>query len=695
MKNKKIIWVISALILFATFLSYCSSLNNQFTNYDDTVHFLERRDIRALNVANLRNIFTTTINRTYIPLTTLSFAIEYHLFGYNEFVYHLDNLLLHLGVTILVLIFFINVGVPLKGAAFAALLFGIHPIHVESVAWVTERKDVLYSFFYMLALVCYLSYLRRGSNGKYLLVFVFSLLSMLSKPMALSFPLILILCDVFYGRKIKPKILLEKAPFFLMTFLVVWKTYSLHARMPAIEFSRSLLVWIWTFVFYPVKFLFPVSLVPIYVLPEPISLFNLSYSFALIVFITVIVVLIRLRNNKYFTFAFFFYFLSIFFLFRFDNMADINIVADRFMYLPSLGFCLLIGCLLGEGIKRLKASKKSVRSIGYAAIVFFFLTLSWKTFNQCNVWKDSLTLWNFVEGVYVNSNAEKSPQLAIVYNNKGQIYGEQDLNELAVEYFNKASKVAPHISKTYNNRGNIYFKEEKYKIALVDFNKALAIDPEYSEAFLNRGLTYSEIGKHDLAISDFNSALRINPNYSEAYNNRGNVFSGRKQFGLALEDYYKAIEIDPTYLDVYDNLGVVYLKQGENDRAALFFSKAIEFNPENVKAYINRGSIRIKEKKYDLALEDLCKAIKIDPRAENGYINRGYLYQMRGDMDLALLDYEKVLDNNSKHAKIFHNRAIIYLSKKNKVKALADIEKARSLGYAVDKDLIKMIKQIK
>ena len=514
--------VFALLAIFAiTFIAFSSILNNDFTNWDDDVFFTENPFVRSLD---FKHIFTNTIFFVYVPLTILSFAIEYHFFGCDSFICHLDNLFLHLAVTGLVFLFTSRLGLTIRVAAFSALLFGIHPMHVESVAWVSERKDVLYAFFYMLALCSYLQYLEDKKVRGYVLTIVFGVLSILAKPMALSLPLILFVCDWVKGRKFKRTVLLEKIPYFLYVVPIAWITYSLNARIPGESFLEGILIWIWTSTFYMWKFLFPIILIPLYSLPNPVSVSNFHYIFAICILFLLLICFVRYRRNRWLIFVGLFYFVSIFFLLRYDSH-DRVIVADRFMYLPSLGICIL-GGILWEKIM-ICTNKRGIvmrRFVSFCFIVFFF-ALCIKTYLQGKVWKNSLTLWSYVLH-HAADNTEK-------------------VNAVA-----------------YKARGGAYYKKRQYDLAMADLNKALEITPDNSsykaEVYCDRGIVYLKQGKNDLAFTDFSKAIDINPWFVEAYNNRGIAHMEMGLLNLALADLNKALEIDPHYIAAYNNRSYVY-----------------------------------------------------------------------------------------------------------------------------------------
>ncbi len=601
-----------AIILAITFFSYYPVLNNGFTNWDDDVHFIENVDVRSLAPENIKAIFSHTVEEVYIPLTILSFAVEYHFFKYRPIIYHLDNLLLHLIVTALIFIFALDLGLSLPAAFCGGLLFGIHPIHVESVAWMTERKDVLYAAFYMLALSSYLQYLN-GRKGFYWLSILCGILSVLSKPMALSLPLVFWICDWLRQRKLSKDVFLDKIPHFIYMIPIVWITYRLHVRVPGSgNILSSALTWIWSLTFYLKKFIAPFTLVPLYQLPKPVNLLNPHYFLAGITFIVIIFCLIRYRKNKWIIFAFLFYFISVFFLLRFDDLLDKSIVADRFMYLPSLGFCLL----LGVGVDVLLRKFAVKRMVIIISGVILFGLLSFKTFQQSQIWRDGFSLWNYV--------LTKDANNSIAYNNRGNIYNENGVYDLALADYQKALAINPNYAEAYNNRGALHFFEKSYQAAFDDFSKAIAIDPTYADAYSNRGNIYSQNGQFDLAIKEFDETIKLKPLLWKAYVNRGSIYKVQKKYPLALSDYNKALEISPNYVDGYYDRGEIYMSLNNYDAAINDFSRALQLAPKYSGAYLNRSIAYGLKRLYKESLLDALTA-----RALGDSVNETYIKELQ------------------------------------------------------------------
>ncbi len=429
-------------LVTTTVLIYWPSLFNGYLNWDDTTHYLENPYLHPLNFHNFLNIFSTDVNQTYIPLTELSFAIENFIFGYNPLVSHLINIFLHAGVTGLVFLCALAMGFTLPAAGLASLLFGIHPMHVESVTWVTGRKDVLYAFFYLFSLLWYLRWFHTGKQYYYTFSLLSGILSILAKPMALSLPLVLLVCDLYLKRKWSWRILWEKLPYFFYTIPIAGMTYFLNSRVVDFQWPQSVMTWFWCFIFYLRKFLFPGELNPLYSLPQPVAWTNVEYTIAMLLMIIAVGVWWKNRTNKIFNFAFLFYFGSIFFLLRLDNTADVHIVADRFMYLASFGICLLaadtaIKVYNRTAVKSL--SRKMAFMLGGSIIAMLILL----TVRQQFTWRDSVTLWSVV--------LNKNPASFLALTNRANAHLQRKNSDLAIADLEYSLRVNPTQALAFYN----------------------------------------------------------------------------------------------------------------------------------------------------------------------------------------------------------------------------------------------------
>lgn len=487
------------LIVFILVLFF-PCLKADFINLDDGGHVVGNSAVQDLSLGSIKQMFTQTVNKTYIPLTTLSFAIEKRFFGFNQFVFHLDNLLIYTGVVILVLLLAKQMGLSLEASFLAALIFAIHPMRVETVAWVTERKDVLYALFYLLALHQYWAYLKTLSIKHYLLTFLFGLMSILAKPMALSLPLILLVLDWFYGRRLTKRVFIEKIPIFLYIIGIAWTTYALNRDHHIGNiFPQGALIWVWSLVFYVWKFFFPFQLSPYYVLPYPVSIFHWPYSLSVVLFLLLILLLVRFHKHKLFIFSFLYFFFSIFFLLRFDGRW-FNVVADRFMFLPSLGICLFVG---GWAVQRLKNR--------WCKIILYFLLvlMGIRTDLQCQIWHNSISFWNAV--------IKEDPYYYRAYNNRGVAFFQEEQDDFALRDFNMAIALEPQAVKAYNNRGFLYYIKKEDSKALEDFNKAISLDPTFPATYMNLSLLKKAQKDYSQALQDALYAKKLGLLVDDAY----------------------------------------------------------------------------------------------------------------------------------------------------------------------------------
>lgn len=495
---KNIFILISFILVF-----FYPCLKADFINWDDDGHILKNTAVYDLSPNSIKQIFSQAPNKTYIPLTILSFAIEKHFFGFNPFVFHLDNLLLYIGVAILVLLLARRMGLSLEASFLAAIIFALHPMRVETVAWVTERKDVLYALFYLLALHQYWSYLKTRSIRYYLSAIILGVISILAKPMALSLPLILLVLDWFYGRRFSKRVLIEKIPFLVYVICIAWITCTLNMRQVYGQFSfQWVLVWIWSLCFYFWKFFFPFRVSPYYVLPHPVNIGYWPYFLSVGIFLGLIYLLVRFKKNKLFIFAFLYFFFSIFFFLGLDERVS-SVVSDRFMFLPSLGICFFVGAWIARSNKT-----RWVRVAFYLLLILMGI----KTNFQCRVWHDSISFWNEIIRDY--------PDYYMAYNNRGNIFSQQKQYDFALKDYIRAISLSPIAARAYNNMGIIYFLKGDNKSALNDFNKVISIFPNFAAPYLNRSILKAAEKDYQQALQDALYAKKLGGPVDGAYLNR-------------------------------------------------------------------------------------------------------------------------------------------------------------------------------
>ena len=680
MKREHLLLTLLVAVVFFPCLGF------QFLHWDDYSHYISNPCVYSLSWRNIFELLQQTINDTYIPLTTLSFNVEYHLFGLSPFVSHLINGLLHLGVVLAICHFARQLKFSHVESFMAAAIFAVHPIHVESVAWVTERKDVLGGLFYILCLQQYWRYLQTGSKKNYGISLLLALFSVLAKAMAVSLPWVLLLLDWFYRRQPGKKMWLDKMPFAALIFPVAAVTFFKLSPHPHIE-PKSILIGLWTFAWYLEKFVWPLDLLPVYTAPSPVAIANFVYIKSFIIFAAFCVSLFIWRKNRLFLFACLFWVATSFFFWRFD-LADINIVADRFMYLPSLGFCLL----LGKYLPRFKiVSAVLLTALGFLA------------FNQCQIWRSDLTLWTWTLSHDPKNALAKDKRKAAIYHPRRSFFDYKALTEaidknpgsfenymeraqtllkdtnfyLAFNDFPKAIKADPSNYEGYTMRGWLYLLKGDYKNALRDLDKAIALNPgnamayKYKAAILGktgetqaalllfekaialnphaggtyyqRGQVYKSVGQFDKAIEDFSQSIRLKDSLGESYYQRGQCYNSLGRSDNAVADFQLALKEDPYDSKTWNELGVMYLKQKRFEQALSAFDRAISIDPYFDRAYNNRGIVHLEQKHYDLARQDFTNAIETGLQPYRALITRGDIYFVTGEWQKALDDFGRAM----------------------------------------------------
>ncbi len=649
------------IILIITFIAFLPSLSNQFIKaWDDGAYVTDNPLITHLNWESIKGFFTTQKNGTYVPIPLLSWALEFKLFGLNPFPYHLNNLLIHLLCTSLVFYFLILLRLPVIYSALGALLFGIHPMHVESVAWITERKDLLFCVFYLGSLITYIKYIL-SENGKpiyFLLTLFFFALSLFSKIQAVSLPLSLLLLDYWLDRPLKWKLLWEKIPFFVLSLgfglagyfiLQHFQVIDIHDKYTLLE---RILLGLFSLSAYLVKLIAPLNLSILY--PYPVdpgeSLPVLYWVNPVFLIALAVLIYLTIRKTKAVVFGVLFFLFNVMFLLQFVRAGQAY-HADRFTYVAYIGLFFLAAWAAHKFANRNKYGQWIITGLAIVITAFFFSN----TYARCKDWKDNITLWNDV--------IEKYPlKIPTAYYNLGLAYANLGQWDKAIDDYSGAIRLRPKYTDAYSNRGVAYKNLGQFDKAIEDYSSAIGMDPDYYKAYYNRGTAYYILRQWTLSIADFSKAIGINPKYTEAYNNRGIVYNDLGHWVMAIADYSRAIEIDPKYKDAYANRGVTYGHLGQWDKAIADYSSVIAMNPNYSDGYNNRGIVYSNLGKWDEAIDDYSRAIDLDPNSRDAYSNRGLSYGHLGQWDKAIADFSREIEIDPRYPDAYNNLGNAYFT---------------------------------
>ncbi len=565
-------------LLILTFFAYSPSFKNNFTNWDDNKYVTENPAVQKLSAANIRAIFSRPQQGNYIPLTFLSFAVNHSISKTDPFGYIFTNLLLHLFNTVLLFFILARLMRSRLVALVACSFFALNPIHVESVAWITERKDVLYLCFFLLAILFYLQYLERFSLPKYFLAFLFFILACLSKPAAISLAASLIAIDLFAGRKpTDRRALLEKIPFLLTAVLFALigmkavNTNTAEITAYHLNIVERMTIGCRNLVMYAAKIIFPVNLSAYYPYPfrpgEPFPASLWLYPAGLLGACAGL--LYYFRSNRAVLFGTGFFAINIFLALQIFPVGDI-IMADRFAYGAAPGIYLIIGYASAGFL-----AKRSF--IPLIVLVPFLAFFGVSTAARCKVWNNDETLWT--DAIQKNAN------VPLAYYNRGSFRLQHGDVNGAVKDFTDAAAHRQDYKDAFYGRGVAYFSKSRYDSAEADFTSALKIDPVYTDALFNRALTRSLLNKLPFSEKDFSDFILLKGT-ADAYSERGLVRYKMKNVQGALEDYNKAIALDAKQADAYARRGLLKLEKRDTAAACVDFRTAYSLGSGLVKDVI-------------------------------------------------------------------------------------------------------------
>jgi len=577
-----LLWILP--ILLFTGICFFPMLKNQLTNWDDEFYVVQNALLRG---PDWTGIFSKPIVSNYHPITIATLAANYSMTGLDASSYLITNLLLHLINTGLVFYFiWLISGKKLWVAAFTAIVFGIHPMHVESVAWVSERKDVLYTLFFLNSLIQYWRFLVT-SKSKYLIYcFLFFALSLLSKPAAIILPFVLVLLDYWYGRPIGKRSIFEKIPFLFLALVFAVITVKLQSKtaIAGLDFyplwSRFFFAT-YTSMTYIIRFFVPYPLSTFHPFPATKTL-GLPIMLSPLFMLALLALVWFKRKNKLIVFSFFFFMINLALVLQIVSIGG-TLLAERYTYVPYIGMAFFIGTMLDKYSATI--NKPLLWGITGAVVLIFGII----TFQRTKVWKDSDTLWTNVLEHFPNSSVPRTNRanylirISSAPENKGR---QDELLQRALEDCNEALKVPLNHAKAYENRQNIYLRLKKDSLALSDANSLIRLEPKNRLGYYTKGVVYQRFNIPDSAMLYFNKCLEINPNTDFALNNRGSLlFNYYKKYNEAMADFTKAIQINPQG-DYYLNRSYCYYQLGQVDLAKADIRVAIQKNitiPDNYK----------------------------------------------------------------------------------------------------------------
>lgn len=558
-----IMWPLAVAVITAVCL--WPMLQNEFTNWDDEFYVLNNKLLRG---PDWSGIFSEPVVGNYHPLTILSFAFNYAVSGTEPFSYLFVNYLLHIINTILVFYFILKIsGNKIAVAAFTALLFGIHPLHVESVAWISERKDVLYTLFFLLSLMQYWKFLQSGKAADRWICFLLFIFSLLSKPAAIILPVVLLLLDYWKGRAFSVKLVVEKIPFFILSLIFGIITIKIQSATAILGFD-TFPAWMrplfacYVSMIYFIRFFIPYPLSAFHPYPDAADP-GLAVILSPLFMLTLILLLWFRRKDKLFVFGFLFFLVNLLLVMQIISIG-MTIVSERYTYVPYIGLAFMFSMIADRYLKNIS---KYVVWTGVAVVTAIFGFIS---FQRTSVWKNSGVLWTDALKQYPNAPYARTNRANYLSIQAGQQKTKEATDSLyrqALEDCNIALKIKPKMAAGYEKRGLIYIGMNMFKEALADGDSLVKYDPDNKIGYDIRATVYFRFNNPAKAMANYDTCILLNPDDHRSYSNRGTIYMNFYQkYPEALTELNKAISINPlgNYLL---NRSICYYKMGDITRA--------------------------------------------------------------------------------------------------------------------------------
>jgi len=685
--NHWLSFAVCLLLALAVWFVFGQTLRHGFVSYDDNVYVYDNPAVaRGLSWNGVVWAFTHSQSVTWHPLTTLTHMLDCQLYGLHPGGHHLTNVLLHTATAILLFLTLRNMTGAFWPAAFVAGVFAIHPLRVESVAWVAERKDVLSGLFFMLTIWAYVQYVRNSCRlWSYLMVLVLYALGLMSKPMLVTMPFILLLLDYWplqrmpgfelgvlsslsRDRQNVRRLVREKVPFLLLAagVSVITVLAQRKAMLPvqALSFPSRIENAFVAYATYIWQMLYPVGLAVFY--PHPgngLSAWEIGLSvLALIVISTGVVV--GWRKHPYLLVGWLWY---VGMLVPVTGLIQVGAQAraDRYTYLPEIGLYILVAWGTVDLCRNWR-HRRTLLGVAAAAILAGLLTYACL---QTSYWKDSVTLWRHALACTAdNATAESGLGLALAdqgelteaiqhyeralqlnpdyidaHNNLGSALVAQGRLPEAIKHFERAIQLDTDYGKAQNNLGNALVAQGRPTEAVGHLVRALRLNPDDAEVCYNLGNALVAQGNLTEAVKRYEHALQLNPDYAGAHYNLGNALAGQGKLPEAIEHYERALQLNPDDADIHNNLGNALMAQGRLTDAIRHFERALQLKPDDARVHFNLGSALARQGKSAEAVEHYERALRLNPNDASVHNNLGLALIDQGKLTEAIEHFQQAL----------------------------------------------------
>lgn len=673
MNSRKTELFIAIALFVLTLAVFWPATGNDFVNYDDPDYVTRNAWVKkGLTPEGVKWAFTSGHASNWHPLTWLSHMLDWQLYGENPRGHHFTNLLFHaLNASLLFLVLGSMTGFVWR-AAFIAAIFALHPLRVESVAWVSERKDVLSTFFGLISLWFYTIHVhakqKAGGHGsvfniQYGAALLFFALSLMSKPMLVTLPFLLLLLDIWPLKRLSigmppekgnnrtssnepwHRLLLEKIPWFILIIASSWITYVVQKKggavSAALDLNARLGNALISYCRYLHKFVWPEKLSVLY--PHPGSWPGIMVAGAAIFLLAVSAAALWQFRKRPWIFVGWFWFIGTAIPVIGIVQVGIQSMADRYTYIPMIGVYIMATWATCELTSHLK-SRRQLLTVSSIVILSICSVL---TVRQIGVWRNSMTLFENAVAV-----TEKN---YLAYNNLGFFLSEQ--------------------SRSLSGEARL----RKIDEAIARYRQSLEIKPNYEEALNNLGHALAEKGLHAEAIPYYRQALKIKPDLLEAHNNLGNALSEVRQIKEAIDHFNFVLEREPDHADAHNNIGVALAMDGQIEKAMHHLQKAVELNPGSISARSNLGNAYAVQRKFDQAAEQFRAVLQMKPNDARVHNNLANVFSSLGNIDEAITHYRRAIELEPINPEANYNLALVLIRKGQRDEAIVHLKEALRL----------------
>jgi len=614
-RSPKSVSFLLLLVLIAIWIVYARSLHFPFTNFDDFDYVVENRHVyTGLTLANIRWALTATYAANWHPLTWISHQLDVSLFGVDAGKLRIGSIVLHCASAILLFLFLVQTTARRWASLAATAIFALHPMRVESMVWVSERKDTLSTFLFLATLLAYVQFTRTRSIPRYILVLLLFALGLATKPMLVTLPVVLMLIDYWpLNRGLK---LVEKLPMFAM--IIPSAIITMHAQKEAmrpiplgVRIENSIV----SYATYIGKMLWPSSLAVMYPYRQTVSMIALIGSAALLVAITIVAI----KSAKPYAIVGWLWFLGTLVPVIGIVQVGAQAMADRYSYIPSIGFTIAIVWLVADLLRN-----RARMEIGIATAVIV-VALAAATYVQVGTWQDTLVLFEHAVAV--------TPQNPQAINALGREYLYRNEYDRAEAEFNRAIAVDPRYAEAYDALGSTLSEEGDAEGAERNFRKAIALDPQ-PVYYRDLGQLLATTGRIDESIATYQKSLSIKHD-PEAL---AEIAAIKGDAPTAIRYFREAIEERPRAPDLHNNLAAMLAHEGKDDEAIREYQTAVRMAPKQYDAHMNLGAILTRHQRPSEAMAEFQAAAQIRPSSPEPHVYTALLYAQTKQIDNAIAE---------------------------------------------------------